>query len=181
MRILGGRAPRSKSATEYWGCTAGVGHGNRGSRDYEECSITEIDTSPDIPRRKRRGINVSTEVEVSVGRESRDQRHSRDMGMEQESGHRRDYKGYSTQMNRETGGSSGKYGIQVEGRNSGTEVENWEQFKRTEIRRVRSELKGLISDSAKTLVIMNKEFKNTPDSVKEPHPKKRGNTGRYQL
>jgi hypothetical protein len=46
----------------------------------------------------------TTEFEVSVGRESRDQRHSRDMGMEQESGHRRDYKGYSTQMNRETGG-----------------------------------------------------------------------------
>jgi hypothetical protein len=88
------------------------------------------------------------------------------MGMEQESGHRRDYKGYSTQMNRETGGGSG------------TEVENWDQFKRAEIRGVRSELKGLISDSAKTLVIMNKEFKNTPDSVKEPHPKKRGNTGR---
>jgi len=159
---------REANDGEYWGCTAGVGHGNRGSRDYEECSIPEIDTSdsPDIPRRKRRGINVSTEVEVSVGRESRDQRHSRDMGMEQESGHRRDYKGYSTQMNRETGGGSG------------TEVENWDQFKRTEIRGVRSELKGLISDSAKTLVIMNKEFKNTPDSVKEPHPKKRGNTGR---
>jgi hypothetical protein len=53
---------------EYWGCTAGVGHGNRGSRDYEECNIPEIDTSdsPDIPRRKRRGINVRTEVEVSV-------------------------------------------------------------------------------------------------------------------
>jgi hypothetical protein len=36
--------------------------------DYEECSIPEIDTSdsPDIHRRKRRGINVSTEVEVSV-------------------------------------------------------------------------------------------------------------------
>ena len=40
--------------------------------------------------------------------------------MEQESGQRRDYKGYSTQMNRETGGGSG------------TEVENWDQFKRTE-------------------------------------------------
>ena len=53
---------------EYWGCTAGVGHGNRGSRDYEDCNIPEIDTSdsPDIPRRKRRGINVRTEVEVSV-------------------------------------------------------------------------------------------------------------------
>ena len=30
---------------------------------------------------------------------------------------------------------------------------------------MRSELKGLISDSVKTLVIMNKEFKNTPDRV----------------
>ena len=50
----------------------------------------------------------------------------------------------------------------------------------TSLREQRSEIrvKGLISDSAKTLVIMNKEFKNTPDSVKEPHPKKRGNTGR---
>jgi hypothetical protein len=57
----------------YWWCTAGVGQENRGSRDYEECNIPEIDTSdsPDIPRRKRRGINVSTEFEVSVGRESR--------------------------------------------------------------------------------------------------------------
>ena len=43
-----------------------------------------------------------------MGRESRDQRHSRDMGMEQESGHRRDYKGYSTQMNRETGVAVGQ-------------------------------------------------------------------------
>ena len=59
---------------------------------------------------------------------------------------------------RETGGGSGEYGIQVEGINRGTEVENWDQFKRTEIRGVRSELKGLISDSAKTLVIMNKEL-----------------------
>jgi hypothetical protein len=42
------------------------------------------------------------------------------------------------------------------GGGSGTEVENWDQFKRAEIRGVRSELKGLISDSAKTLVIMNK-------------------------
>ena len=58
-------------------------------------------------------------------------------------------------------------------------MENWDQFKRTEIRGVRSELNGLISDSAKTLVIMNKEFKNTPDRVsREPHPKKKGNTGR---
>ena len=148
----------------YWGCTAGVGQGNRGYRDYEECNIPEIDTSdsPDIARRNRRGINVRAEVAVSVGRESRDQRHSRDMGMGQESGHTREYKGYSTQMNRETGGGSGEYGIQVEGRNRGTEVENWDQFKRTEIRGVRSELKGLISDSANTLVIMNKEFKNTP-------------------
>ena len=102
---------------EYWGCTAGVGHGNRGSRDYEECNIPEIDTSdsPDIPRRKRRGINVRTEVEVSVGRESRDQRHSRDMGMGQESGHRRDYKGYSTQMNRETGVAVGSMESKLKG------------------------------------------------------------------
>jgi hypothetical protein len=59
---------REANDGEYWGCTAGVGHGNRGSRDYEECNIPEIDTSdsPDIPRRKRRGINVRTEVEVSV-------------------------------------------------------------------------------------------------------------------
>jgi hypothetical protein len=160
----------------YWGCTAGVEHRNRVSRDYEECNIPEIDTSdsPDIPRRKRMGINVRTEVEVSVGRESRDQRHSRDMGMGQESGHRRDYKGYSTQMNRETCGGSGDYGIQVEGRNSGIEVDNWDQFKRTEIRGVRSELKGLISDSAKTLVIMNKEFKNTPDRVSRRPTQRRG-------
>ena len=65
--------------------------------------------------------------------------------MGQESGNPRDYKGHSTQMNRETGGGSGEYGIQVEGRNRGTEVENWDQFQRTEIRGVRSELKGLIS------------------------------------
>ena len=77
-------------------------------------------------------------------------------------------------MNRETGGGSREYGIQVEGRNSGTEVENWDQFKRTEIRGVRSELKGLISDSAKTLVIMNKEFKNTPDRVSRSPTQRRG-------
>jgi len=50
--------------------------------------------------------------------------------MGQESWHPRDYKGYSAQMERETGGGSGKYGIQVEGRNKGTEVENWDQFQR---------------------------------------------------
>ena len=105
----------------------------------------------------RRGINIRAEVEVSVGRGNRDQRHSRDMGMGQESEHPRDCKGYSTQMNRETGGGSGEYGIQVERKHRGTEVEYWDQFKRTEIRGVRSELKGLISVSAKTLVIMNKE------------------------
>jgi hypothetical protein len=87
------------------------------------------------------------------------------MGMGQESEHARDCKGYSTQMNRETGGGSGEYGIQVERKNRGTEVEYWDQFKRTEIRGMRSELKRLISVSAKTLVIMNKEFKNTPDRV----------------
>ena len=64
---------------------SGVGLGNKESRDYEECNIPEIDTSdpPDIPRRKRRGINIRAEVEVSVGRGSRDQIHSRDMGMGQ--------------------------------------------------------------------------------------------------
>jgi len=39
---------------------------------------------------------------------------------------------------------------------------------------VRSELKGLISDSAKTLVIMNKEFKNTPDKVSRSPTQRRG-------
>jgi hypothetical protein len=34
-----------------------------------------------LPRRKRREINIRAEVEVSVGSGSRDQRHSRDMGM----------------------------------------------------------------------------------------------------
>ena len=52
--------------------------------------------------------------------------------------------------------------------------EIWKQFKRTEIRRVRSELKGLISYSAKTLVIMNKEFKNTPDRVSRSPTQRRG-------
>jgi len=110
---------REANDGEYWGCTAGVGQGNMGFRNYEECNIPEIDTSdsPHIPRRKRRGINVRAEVEVRVGRESRGQRHSRDMGMGQESRHPRDYKGYSTQMNREKGSVSGEYEIRVEGRN----------------------------------------------------------------
>jgi len=65
-----------------------------GLRNYEECNIPEIDTSdsPHIPRRKRRGINVRAEVEIRVGRESWDQRHSRDMVMGQESGHPKVYK-----------------------------------------------------------------------------------------
>jgi hypothetical protein len=33
---------REANDGEYWGCTAGVGHGNMGSRDYEECNIPEI-------------------------------------------------------------------------------------------------------------------------------------------
>lgn len=167
---------REANYGEYWGCTAGVGQENKGSRDYGECNIPEIDTSdsPDIPRRKRREINIKAEVEVRVERESWDQRHSRDMGMGQESGNHRDYKGHSNLMNRETGGGSGQYGIQVEGRKRGTEVENWDQFQRTEIRGGRSELKGLISDSAKTLLIMNKEFKNTPDRVSRSPTQSRG-------
>lgn len=40
-------------------------------------------------------------------------------------------------------------------------MENWDHLHRTEIRGVGSELKGLISDLAKTFVIMNKAFKNT--------------------
>ena len=98
----------------------------------------------------------------------------RDMGMGQESGHPKYYKGYTTQMNRDKGSVNGEYEIQVEGRNRGTEVENWHQFQRTEIRGVRSELKGLISGSAKTLVIMNKEFKNTPDRVSRSPTPRRG-------
>ena len=53
-------------------------------------------------------------------------------------------------------------------------MEYWDQFKRTEIRGVRSELKRLISVSAKTLVIMNKEFKNTPDRVSRSTTQRRG-------
>jgi hypothetical protein len=53
-------------------------------------------------------------------------------------------------------------------------VEYWDQFKRTEIRGVRSELKQLVSVSAKTLVIMNKEFKNTPDRVSRSPTQRRG-------
>lgn len=50
----------------------------------------------------------------------------------------------------------------------------------TSLREQRSEVrvKGAYFRLGQNLVIMNKEFKNTPDSVKEPHPKKRGNTGR---
>ena len=94
--------------------------------------------------------------------------------MGQESGNPRDYKGHSNLMNRETGGGSGENGIQVEGRKRGTEVENWDQFQRTEIRGGRSELKGLISDSAKTLLIMNKEFKKTPDRMSRSPTQSRG-------
>ena len=89
--------------------------------------------------------------------------------MGQESEHPRDCKGC-----RETGGGSGEYGIQVEWKNRGTEVEYWDQFKRTEIRGVRSELKRLISVSAKTLAIMNKEFKNTPDRMSRSTTQRRG-------
>jgi hypothetical protein len=39
---------------------------------------------------------------------------------------------------------------------------------------VRSELKRLISVSAKTLVIMNKEFNNTPDRVSRSTTQRRG-------
>ena len=53
-------------------------------------------------------------------------------------------------------------------------MEYWDQFKRTEIRGVRSVLKELISVSAKTLVIMNKEFKNTPDRVSMSPTQRRG-------
>ena len=53
-------------------------------------------------------------------------------------------------------------------------MEYWDQFKRTEIRGVRSELKGITSVSAKTLVIMNKEFKNTPDRVLRSPTHRRG-------
>ena len=53
-------------------------------------------------------------------------------------------------------------------------MEYWDQFKRTEIRGVRSELKELISVSAKTLVIMKKEFKNTPDRVSRSPTQRRG-------
>ena len=92
-----------------------------GLRNYEECNIPEIDTSdsPHIPRRKRRGINVRAEVEVRVGRESWDQRHGNGTGKWAP----QRLQGYS---DREKGGGSREYGIQVEGRNRGTGVENWD-------------------------------------------------------
>ena len=63
-----------------------------------------------------------------MGRENRDQRNSRDMGMGQESEHARDCKGYSTQMNRETGVAVGSMESKLKGKieeqrwNSGTRL-----------------------------------------------------------
>ena len=54
---------------EYWGCTAGVGHGNRGSRDYEECNIPEIDTSdsPDIQEGREGGLMSGQRLKLVWG------------------------------------------------------------------------------------------------------------------
>ena len=51
------------------GGTAGVGHGNRGSSEYEECNIPEIDTSdsPDIQEGREGGLMSGQRLKLVWG------------------------------------------------------------------------------------------------------------------
>ena len=51
------------------GGTAGVGHGNRGSSEYEECNIPEIDTSdsPDIQEGREGGLMSGQRLKLECG------------------------------------------------------------------------------------------------------------------